>query len=63
MATWVVFAGRWTEKCYHFKFVCMSKIKLYNAMTFLKAILCGCTGKSTFKSIFKGIQTMQIVEK
>ena len=60
MATWLVFAGRWTEKRYHCKFVCMRCIKLHSAMTFSKASLCGCTGKSIFSSF---IPTMQFVEK
>ena len=51
MATRLVFAGRWTEKRYHSKFVSMSKIKYYNTMTFSKDILCGCTGKSILFSV------------
>ena len=60
MTTRLIFACRWTEKGNHFTFVCMSILKLFNAITFLKAVLCICTGKSTFNGL---IQTMQFVEK
>ena len=62
MATRLVFAGRWTEKRHHSTctFVCLSIIKLFNAITFLKAVLCGYTGKSIFRGF---IPTMQFVEK
>ena len=60
MATRLVFAGRWTEKHYHSTFVCLFIIKKFSAITFLKAALCGYTGKSIF--IFFN-SSMQFVEK
>ena len=60
MATRLVFAGRWTEKRHHSTFLCLSIIKQFNAITFLKAVLCGYTGKSIFSCF---IVTMQFIEK
>ena len=60
METRQVFAGRWTEKRHHSTFVCMSIIKYFNAITFKKAVLCRCTGKSIFSGF---IPTMQFNEK
>ena len=60
MATQIIFAGCWTEKRHNFTFVCMIIIKKFNAITLLKAVLCGCTDKSIF-SVF--ILTMQFFEK
>ena len=60
MATRLFFAGRWTEKHHHSTFVCLSIIKVFHAITFLKAVLCGCTGKNIFSGF---IPNMQFVEK
>ena len=60
MATRLVFSVRWTEKRHHSTFLCLSIIKLFNATTFLKAILCGYTGKGIFSGF---IPTMQFIEK
>ena len=59
MATRLVFAGRWTEK-HHSTFVCLCLIKKFNATTFLKAVLCGYTGKYIFSGF---IPKMQFVVK
>ena len=60
MATRLVFAGRWTEKRRHCTFVFMGIIQYQNAITCLKALLCGCTCKNIFRV---SIQPMQFVGK
>ena len=60
MATRLVFVGRRTEKRHHSTFLCLSIIKQFNAITFLKAVLCGYTGKSIFNGF---IPTIQFIEK
>ena len=56
MATRLDFASRWTDST----FLCLNIFKKFNAITFLKAVLCGYTDKSIFSGF---IPTIQFIEK
>ena len=48
MATRLVFASKWTEKRYHCKFECISKIKLYYVDILAKVFKVGFFRKMQF---------------
>ena len=58
MATRPVIAGRWTKKGHHSTFVCMSITKKINAIAYQKAVLCGCTGKSSFSGFIEAFMML-----